>query len=85
MGYYLLTPPAPAPRAFRGHSRAVFATPDMIALHDFLNEVTKLVDAGVLRTTIKENYSPINAVSLEKVHAMLESGKTIGKVVLEGW
>jgi zinc-binding alcohol dehydrogenase family protein len=66
-------------------TRPVFATPDMIAQHYLLDEVAKLVDAGVLRTTMKENYGKINAANLKKAHAMLESGQTIGKVVLEGW
>ncbi len=66
-------------------TRAIFATPDMIAQHDLLNEVADLVDQGVLRTTMQENYGKINADNLKRAHAMLESGRTIGKVVLEGW
>jgi NADPH:quinone reductase-like Zn-dependent oxidoreductase len=57
----------------------------MIAQHDLLDEVADLIDAGLLRTTMKENYGGINAANLKRAHAMLESGKTIGKVVLEGW
>jgi zinc-binding alcohol dehydrogenase family protein len=66
-------------------TRAVFATPDMIAQHNLLNEVAALMDAGVLRTTMQVNYGKINANNLKQAHAMLESGKTIGKVVMEGW
>ncbi len=66
-------------------TRAVFATPDMIEQHHLLDEVADLIDKGVLRTTMQANYGKINAKNLKKAHAMLESGKTIGKVVLEGW
>jgi zinc-binding alcohol dehydrogenase family protein len=66
-------------------TRPVFATPDMIAQHDLLDQVADLIDAGLLHTTMKENYGGINAANLKRAHAMLESGKTIGKVVLEGW
>ena len=66
-------------------TRAIYATPDMIAQHDLLNEVADLVEAGVLRSTMKENYGTINAANLKRAHAMLELGKTIGKIVLEGW
>jgi len=66
-------------------TRAVFGTPDMIAQHNLLNEVADLIDAGVLRTTMQANYGSINAANLKRAHAMLESGKTIGKIVLEGW
>jgi len=66
-------------------TRAVFATPDMIAQHHLLDEVADLVDQGVLRSTMQENYGKINADNLKRAHAMLESGHTFGKVVLEGW
>jgi zinc-binding alcohol dehydrogenase family protein len=66
-------------------TRAVFTTPDMIAQHHLLNEAADLIDKGVLRTTMQANYGKINADHLKKAHAMLESGHTIGKVVLEGW
>jgi hypothetical protein len=39
----------------------------------------------VLVTTLRENVGAINAANLRKAHAMLESGKTIGKVVLAGF
>jgi hypothetical protein len=34
---------------------------------------------------MRENVGPINAANLRKAHGMLESGRTIGKVVLEGF
>jgi NADPH2:quinone reductase len=34
---------------------------------------------------LSEVRSPINAENLRAVHAQLESGSTIGKIVLSGW
>lgn len=66
-------------------TRAVNETPDMIAQHLLLNEVSALVDSGVLKTTMTQNLGRIDAATLKRAHALLESGKTIGKVVLEGF
>ncbi|CAG9174828.1 zinc-binding alcohol dehydrogenase family protein [Cupriavidus pinatubonensis] len=66
-------------------TRAMFGTPDMIAQHRLLNEVARLVDAGRLQTTVGEHLGTINAANLRRAHAMLEGGKTIGKLVLEGF
>ena len=64
-------------------TRSLFQTPDMIAQHRVLNEVADLVDASVLRSTLVENAGPINAANLRRVHALLESGRAMGKIVLE--
>ncbi|AGW94306.1 MULTISPECIES: zinc-binding alcohol dehydrogenase family protein [Cupriavidus] len=66
-------------------TRAMFGTPDMIAQHRLLNEVARLVDAGRLQTTLGENLGRISAENLRRAHAMLEGGRTIGKLVLEGF
>jgi len=64
-------------------TRSMFQTDDMIQQHHLLHEVARLVDEGVLQTTTTEKLTPINAENLRKAHAMLESGHTVGKVVLE--
>ncbi|MCW5669458.1 MAG: zinc-binding alcohol dehydrogenase family protein [Hydrogenophaga sp.] len=66
-------------------TRALFGTADMIGQHRLLNEVAALVDAGLIRTTLAERFGPINAANLQRAHALIESGKARGKVVLEGW
>jgi zinc-binding alcohol dehydrogenase family protein len=66
-------------------TRSSFKTPDMIAQHHLLNDVADLIDKGVLRTTLGENFGIINAANLKRAHALLESGKSRGKIVLEGW
>ena len=37
-----------------------------------------------LKTTMTENLGSLNATNLAKAHALLESGKAIGKIVLSG-
>ncbi|HBO78112.1 MAG TPA: zinc-binding alcohol dehydrogenase family protein, partial [Cupriavidus sp.] len=66
-------------------TRAMFQTPDMIAQHRLLNEVARLIDAGKLRTTVGDNLGTINAANLRRAHALLEGGRTIGKLVLSGF
>ncbi|MGYP003700026473 len=66
-------------------TRALFGTADMIGQHRLLNEVAALVDAGLIRTTLAERFGTINADNLKRAHALIESGKARGKVVLEGW
>lgn len=66
-------------------TRSMFKTPDMIAQHHILERVAALIDDRTLQTTLNEVISPINAANLRAVHAKLESGSTIGKVVLSGW
>jgi NADPH:quinone reductase len=64
-------------------TRSSFATPDMIEQHRLLDEAADLVDSGLLRTTMAANLGPLSADRLRRAHAQLESGTTIGKVVLE--
>ena len=66
-------------------TRSSFKTPDMIAQHHLLNDVADLIDKGVLRTTLDQTFGTINADNLKRAHALLESGKSRGKIVLEGW
>jgi zinc-binding alcohol dehydrogenase family protein len=66
-------------------TRSSFQTPDMIAQHHLLNDVADLIDKGVLRTTLDQTFGTISAANLKRAHALLESGKSCGKIVLEGW
>jgi zinc-binding alcohol dehydrogenase family protein len=66
-------------------TRPMFATADIAAQGMLLNEVARLVDAGTLRTTLGETYGVINAANLRRAHALIESGRAKGKIVLEGW
>src|SRR6516162_6273042 len=66
-------------------TRSSFQTPDMIGQHRLLNDVADLIDKGVLRTTLDQRFGTINATNLKRAHALLESGQSRGKIVLEGW
>lgn len=66
-------------------TRSSFTTPDMVAQHRLLNEVAALVDAGVIVTTLTQELAPINAANLRRAHALVESGRSKGKVVVTGW
>jgi zinc-binding alcohol dehydrogenase family protein len=66
-------------------TRSMFMTPDMIEQHRLLDAVSKLVDDGTIKTTLTREMGTINAANLRAAHALIESGTSIGKVVLSGW
>jgi NADPH2:quinone reductase len=66
-------------------ARSMYQTPDMIEQHHILTKISRLVDEGKLRTTLNTRLEPINAENLRKAHAMIETGRTIGKIVLENF
>lgn len=66
-------------------TRSMFATADIERQHDLLNKVAELVDAGTVRTTLADHFGTINAANLRRAHALIESGKAKGKIVLEGF
>jgi len=66
-------------------TRAMYGTPDMIAQHKLLNAVAVLIDEGKLRTTVGDAMGALNAANLRRAHAKLEAGRTIGKIVLNGF
>jgi len=66
-------------------TRALFSTPDMIRQHEILNRVAELIDAGTLRSTANENFGRIDAANLKRAHALLESNRAQGKIVLAGF
>lgn len=66
-------------------TRSIYGTPDMAEQGRILNEASAMVDAAKLRTTVTDRLSPINAANLKHVHALIESGKARGKIVLESF
>jgi zinc-binding alcohol dehydrogenase family protein len=66
-------------------TRPLFATPDMIEQHRLLEAVAQLVDQGRIRTTLTEHFGRIDARNLRRAHALIESGRARGKIVLEGF
>jgi zinc-binding alcohol dehydrogenase family protein len=66
-------------------TRGIFETADMIEQHRLLTKVAEMVDAGQIRTTLSEEFGRINAVNLKRAHALIESGRSTGKIVLSGF
>lgn len=66
-------------------ARSTYETPDMSQQHRLLNEVAGMVDEGLIKTTVGENFGPITAPNLRRAHAAIESGRAIGKIVLAGF
>ncbi|CEG58424.1 zinc-binding alcohol dehydrogenase family protein [Legionella fallonii] len=67
------------------YTRSMFKTVDMIRQHEILTAIARLVDEGRIKTTIAEHMGLINAANLRTAHALLESGKARGKIVLSGF
>lgn len=66
-------------------TRSTYQTEDMINQHHILDLIAGLIDSGAIKTTMNQVLTPINAANLRVAHAQLESGNTIGKIVLSGW
>ncbi len=66
-------------------TRSQQCTADQDQQGKILERVSALIDAGKLRSTCNETLRPINAANLREAHRKLESGKTIGKLVMAGW
>ena len=66
-------------------TRSLFHTADLQRQHELLNRVAELVDAGRVRSTLAQHFGTITAANLRRAHAQIESGTTLGKIVLEGF
>ena len=66
-------------------ARSMFNAVDMDEQSKLLNRVSDLVDRGYVKTTVGKQLGIINAENLRKAHEILESGTSIGKIVLEGF
>ena len=65
-------------------TRSMFNTPDIALQHVLLNRVAELIDAGTLQSTVTNNLGPLTVANLTQAHTVQESGRVIGKQVLEG-
>ncbi len=64
-------------------ARSMFNAHDIDEQRNLLNQVSSLIDSGHLKTTVGKHLGKINAANLRQAHAELESGMSIGKIVLE--
>lgn len=64
-------------------ARSMHHADDMEKQGWLLNQISDLANQNRLISTIGESLGQVNAANLKKAHAILESGKAIGKLVLE--
>ena len=63
-------------------TKSMYQTQDMQSQHELLTRVADLCNRDLIKTTLKEHLGTLNPANLAQAHAKLESGKTIGKLVL---
>jgi NADPH2:quinone reductase len=66
-------------------TRSREGTADLAEQGRILARIAELLDAGQLRGIARETLSPIDAPNLREAHRRIESGGSIGKLVLAGW
>lgn len=66
-------------------TRPLFGTPDVAEQHRILERVADLVEAGTVRPVVTRRLAPISAENLREAHRLIETGRTLGKIVLSGW
>ena len=66
-------------------SRSAAGGDTQLAQGAILDRLADLVEAGEIRSTLTETLSPISAATLEQAHQQLASGRTLGKIALQGW
>jgi NADPH:quinone reductase-like Zn-dependent oxidoreductase len=66
-------------------ARSMFQTDDIEKQHELLNRVSELIDDGTLISTVTNNLGKISAETLREAHVQQESGRVIGKNVLDGF
>jgi NADPH:quinone reductase-like Zn-dependent oxidoreductase len=64
-------------------TRALY-DPASTAQHEILRQAAELVDKGTLHTTLTERLDGIDAANLRRAHATVETGATVGKIVVAG-
>ncbi len=65
-------------------TKSMYHTPDMQSQHELLNQAAELIDRDILKTTLGDTVGSLNAANLREAHRRVETGKTIGKLVLSG-
>lgn len=64
-------------------TRSLFKTPDIVRQNEILTRIARLIDAGKLKATASQTLSPLSPATLVEAHQLIESGRTIGKLVIQ--
>lgn len=65
------------------YTRSMYHTDDIAKQYDILNQVADLLDEGVFQPTLTTTLEGFTVENLKEAHRMQESGKTIGKTVIQ--
>lgn len=66
-------------------TRSMFATADMHKQGQILAQIASMVDSGKIKSTLAQHLGHISPANIQKAHQLIESGQSIGKIVLEGF
>ena len=73
-------------KAISWHWEFMFARPrhgyDLITQHHILSTIAELIDSGRIRGTASQMLTPRNAAQIRAAHRLIESGRTVGKIVV---
>ena len=63
-------------------TRALAGGDAQLSQHRLLERVAELVEAGKIRSTATTELRPLDARQLREAHRLVETGRTLGKVVI---
>lgn len=66
-------------------TRSMFVTDDIARQGEILSHVARLIDEKKIVPTLSQVLSPINAHNLREAHRLIETNRSVGKIVLEGF
>ncbi len=66
-------------------TRSMFQTKDIARQSEILTKVSRLFADGKLQSPVGLTLSPINSENLRKAHQVIESRRSIGKIVVSKW
>ena len=66
-------------------ARSMYQTDDIEKQQELLNRVSELIDNGTLISTVTNNLGKVSVEKLKEAHMQQESGRVIGKNVLDGF
>ncbi|MFM7315027.1 MAG: zinc-binding alcohol dehydrogenase family protein [Cyanobium sp.] len=66
-------------------SRSAAGGDEQLVQGRILDRLAELVETGEIRSILSQTLGPISAASLEQAHALLRSGRSLGKIALHGW
>ncbi|AOW21517.1 zinc-binding alcohol dehydrogenase family protein [Urechidicola croceus] len=65
------------------YTRSMYTTDDIERQHEILNQIASLLDDGIIKSTLTTTLKGFTVENLKEAHRMQESGKTIGKTVIQ--